>query len=77
VSFECRLTQIVQLQTVTGETVPTWLTLGQVVAVHIDKGLLKSGIYDTGAARPLLRGGGPADYFEIGPEQLVRMSRPR
>jgi flavin reductase (DIM6/NTAB) family NADH-FMN oxidoreductase RutF len=77
VSFECRLTQIVQLQTVTGETVPTWLTLGQVVAVHIDKALLKSGIYETGAARPLLRGGGPADYFEIGPEQLVRMSRPR
>ncbi len=77
VSFECRLTQIVQLQTLTGETVPTWLTLGQVVVVHIDKALLKSGIYDTAAARPLLRGGGPADYFEIGPEQLMRMARPR
>jgi flavin reductase (DIM6/NTAB) family NADH-FMN oxidoreductase RutF len=77
VSFECRLTQIVQLQTLTGQTVPTWLTLGQVVAVHIDKSLIASGIYDTAAARPLLRGGGPADYFEIGPEQLMRMARPR
>jgi flavin reductase (DIM6/NTAB) family NADH-FMN oxidoreductase RutF len=77
VSFECRLTQIVQLQTVTGQTVPTWLTLGQVVAVHIDKRLIASGVYDTAAASPLLRGGGPADYFEIGPEQLMRMARPR
>jgi flavin reductase (DIM6/NTAB) family NADH-FMN oxidoreductase RutF len=77
VSFECRVTQIVQLQTVTGEPVPTWLTLGQVVAVHIDKSLITSGIYDTAAARPLLRGGGPADYFEIGAEQLLRMARPR
>jgi hypothetical protein len=48
-----------------------------VVAVHIDKSLIRSGIYDTAAARPLLRGGGPADYFEIGPEQLLRMARPR
>jgi flavin reductase (DIM6/NTAB) family NADH-FMN oxidoreductase RutF len=77
VSFECRVTQIVQVQGVDGVPVETWLTLGEVVGVHIDAALLKDGIYDTAAAQPILRGGGPADYFGIGPEQLFRMRRPR
>ncbi|MGO4325998.1 flavin reductase family protein [Cupriavidus sp. 2TAF22] len=77
VSFECRLTQLIQLQGVDGQKVPTWLVLGEVVGVHVDRTLLKDGIYDTAAARPILRGGGPADYFEIGPEALFRMRRPR
>jgi len=77
VAFECRCTQIVQLQTAAGETVPTWLVLGEVVGIHIDRSLLKDGIYDTGAAGHILRGGGPADYFEIGAEQLFKMYRPK
>ena len=77
VSFECRVTQIIQLQGADGTKADSWLTLGEVVAVHIAKSLLKNGIYDTGAAQPILRGGGPADYFSIGPEQLFRMFRPR
>jgi flavin reductase (DIM6/NTAB) family NADH-FMN oxidoreductase RutF len=77
VSFECRVTQIVQLQGVDGVAVPSWLVLGEVVAVHIASHLLKDGVYDTAAAQPVLRGGGPADYFSIGPEQLFRMHRPR
>lgn len=74
VSFECKLTQILQLQGVNGDKVPTWLVLGEVVAVHIRRDLLKDGIYDTAAARPILRGGGPADYFELG--KLFKMARP-
>lgn len=77
VSFECRVTQIVQLQTVAGDRVPTWLTLGEVVAVHIAKAMLDKGVYVTARAQPILRAGGPADYFEIGPAQLFRMHRPR
>ena len=76
VSFECRHTQTLQLQGVDGNTVPTWLVLGEVVAVHIDQRLLKDGVYDTAGADHILRGGGPADYFSIGPEQLFRMKRP-
>jgi flavin reductase (DIM6/NTAB) family NADH-FMN oxidoreductase RutF len=76
VSMECRLTQLIQLQRADGETVPSWLVLGEVVGVHIDRRLLKDGVYDTAAAAPILRGGGPADYFSIGPEQLFRMFRP-
>ena len=77
VSFECRVTQIVQLEGADGTRTETWLTLGEVVAVHIDSALLENGIYDTAAARPVLRGGGAGDYFAIGPEQLFRMKRPR
>ena len=77
VTFECRSTQILQLQGIDGETVPTWLVLGEVVAVHIDQALLKDGVYDTAGAGHILRSGGPADYFTVGPEQLFRMHRPR
>lgn len=76
VSMECRLSQLIQLQGADGGKVPTWLVLGEVVGVHIDRALLKDGIYDTAAAQPILRGGGPADYFTIGPEQLFKMFRP-
>ena len=77
VSFECKVTQIFQLQGLDGTAVPTWLVLGEVVAVHIAKRLLKDGIYDTAAAQPILRGGGPADYFEVSHDNLFKMFRPR
>ncbi len=76
VAFECRLTQIVQLRTAAGADVATWLVLGEVVGVHIARALLKDGVYDTAAAQPILRGGGPADYFEVRPDALFRMNRP-
>ena len=76
VSFECRLTQLVRLQDADGQPAPSWLVLGEVVGVHIDRTLLKDGVYDTAHAGHILRGGGPADYFEVGPGQLFRMFRP-
>ena len=77
VSFECRRTQVVQLAGADGSKVNSWLVLGEVVAVHIAKTLLKEGVYDTANAGHVLRGGGPGDYFTVGPEQLFRMFRPR
>ena len=77
VAFECRCTQIVQLQGADGVQVPTWLVLGEVIGVHIDQALLVDGVYDTANAGHILRGGGPADYFTVGPEQLFKMARPR
>lgn len=76
VSFECRLTQLVRLQRADQTPLPTWLVLGEVVAVHIRRDLLREGVYATAAAEPVLRGGGAADYFSIGPENLFRMQRP-
>jgi flavin reductase (DIM6/NTAB) family NADH-FMN oxidoreductase RutF len=77
VSFECRSTQIIQLEGLDKQKVPTWLVLGEVVGIHIADHLLKDGIYDTASAGHILRGGGPADYFTIGPEQLFHMWRPK
>ncbi len=76
VTFECRRTQILQLQGVDEKKVSTWLILGEVVAIHIAQHLLKDGVYDTAASGVVLRSGGPADYFSIGSEQLFRMYRP-
>ena len=77
VAFECKLSQLVQLTGADGAAVPTWLVLGEVVGVHIAAHMLTDGIYDTAAAGHVLRGGGPADYFTVGPEQLFKLFRPR
>lgn len=77
VNFECRVTQILQLRDAAGAEVSTWLVLGEVVAVHIARRVLIDGVYITAAAQPILRGGGPADYFAIEQEALFRMSRPK
>ena len=77
VSFECKVTQIIQLHGLDQVAVPTWLVLGEVVAVHIAKALLVDGIYDTAAGEPILRGGGPADYFQLGREANFKMYRPK
>ena len=77
VTFECRATEVHRLRNAAGEPVDSWLTLGEVVAVHIARSSLKDGVYDTAAAGHVLRGGGPADYFEIGPSQLFKLYRPR
>ena len=76
VNFECRLSQLIQLQSAAGAPVKTWLVLGEVVAVHIDRALLKNGAYDTAAARPILRAGKMGDYAEIRPEAMFEMPRP-
>jgi flavin reductase (DIM6/NTAB) family NADH-FMN oxidoreductase RutF len=77
VSFECRSTQIIQLEGLDKQKIPTWLVLGEVVGVHIADHLLKDGVYDTASAGHVMRGGGPADYFTVSPEQLFKMWRPK
>jgi flavin reductase (DIM6/NTAB) family NADH-FMN oxidoreductase RutF len=77
VNFECRLTQLIQLRDTEGAAIDTWMVFGQVVAVHIDREWIVDGIYDTAGPRPILRGGGPANYSEIGPESVFKMTRPR
>ncbi|MBO1360735.1 flavin reductase family protein [Acetobacter sacchari] len=77
VQFECRLTQMVQLKDADGRALETWMTFGEVVKAHIRADLVASGVYDTVAARPVLRAGGPADYYEIRTDSLFQMRRPQ
>jgi flavin reductase (DIM6/NTAB) family NADH-FMN oxidoreductase RutF len=76
VSFECKVTQIIQLQGADGNKAKAWLTLGEVVAVHIDKAMIRDGVYQTGLAHPIVRAGRKGDYFEIKPEAMFEMIRP-
>ncbi|MBA15884.1 MAG: Asp/Glu/hydantoin racemase [Sphingomonas sp.] len=71
VQFECKVTQVIQLTAADGSDIDSWMVLGQAMAIHIDKRLLEEGIYQTTRARPILRGGGPADYFEVGEKFLM------
>ncbi len=76
VNFECRLSQLVQLQGADGVKADTWLILGEVVMIHIDPRLITDGVYETATARPILRAGRMGDYFEITPEAMFSMRRP-
>lgn len=76
VNFECRVTQIIDLQTAAGEASGSWFVVGEVVGVHIEESLLVEGIYDTAAAEPVLRAGGPSAYFGIDVAQKFDMRRP-
>jgi flavin reductase (DIM6/NTAB) family NADH-FMN oxidoreductase RutF len=76
VSFECKVTQILQLTDQKGAPMPNWMVFGEVVAVHIAKRLLVDGVYDTAAAHPILRAGGAAAYAQITPEIMFKMVRP-
>jgi len=76
VTLECRVSQVLQLAGADGQKVETWMVFGEVVGVHIASHLLRDGIFDTAAAEPVMRGGGPADYFTIGGDNRFRMHRP-
>jgi len=77
VVMECKTSQVIQLQSASGDKCQTWMVLGEVVGVHIDKSAINQGIYDTAAMEPVMRGGGPADYFSVGELQKFELFRPR
>ena len=77
VQFECKLADIVQLKSSAGAPISTWLVLGEVIGVHIDRALLKDGVFDTFGAEIILRAGGPSAYALIGPEARFDMVRPK
>ena len=76
VAFECRLTQLIRLETKEGRSLDQWLVMGEAIGIHIDPALIEDGVYQTAKAHPIMRGGGWGDYFEIGEDQLFRMRRP-
>ena len=78
VNFECKLSQCIQLKAANGESIDTWLVLGEVVAVHIAKHLLNAeGVYQTALAEPVLRAGGPSAYYGISDDQRFDLIRPK
>ncbi len=76
VHFECKVTEIVTLKNAQGGLTPAILVLGEVIAAHIDRRLLKDGVFDTFNAGIILRAGGPSAYAAIGPDSRFDMRRP-
>jgi flavin reductase (DIM6/NTAB) family NADH-FMN oxidoreductase RutF len=73
-AMECRLAQIIRLNDAGGQPVDAWMTIGQVVGVHIDETLLVNGVFDIVAARTIARCGYRGDYTEVA--SLFEMIRP-
>ena len=74
-ALECRLVEIIQLHSLDGVRLDQYVTLGQVVGVHIDCAYLKDGVFDLLATHPVQRAGYIADYTEA--TNGFKMSRPR
>jgi flavin reductase (DIM6/NTAB) family NADH-FMN oxidoreductase RutF len=75
-SFECKVTEIIQLKGADGRDAEALLTFGEVVAVHIDNAFIRDGVYETALARPIARAGRRGDYFEMTPETMFEIVRP-
>ncbi|QOZ51512.1 flavin reductase family protein [Bradyrhizobium sp. CCBAU 53338] len=75
-AMECKVTEIVKFKNWKGESVEGWLVLGEVVAVYIDKALIKDGVYQTALAHPILRAGRGGDYVEVTEDRMFEMDRP-
>jgi flavin reductase (DIM6/NTAB) family NADH-FMN oxidoreductase RutF len=63
-ALECKLAQVVRLHGANGTPLDQYLTIGEVVGVHIDRAYLKQGFFDLLATRPVQRAGYVADYTE-------------
>ncbi|MBS0925028.1 flavin reductase family protein [Providencia sp. JGM181] len=77
VSMECVVTEYQQLKRADGSLLDTWMVMGEVVMVHIDEATLEQGLYNSARQKPLMRAGGPADYYWIEEQQKLEMHRPK
>ncbi|GEP03938.1 flavin reductase family protein [Methylobacterium oxalidis] len=75
-AIECRWLQTVPLVPLGGGEPGNFLVIGQVVSVYIDDRFVADGRVDTGAMRPIMRGG-YFDYFTATPEARFEMRRPK
>jgi flavin reductase (DIM6/NTAB) family NADH-FMN oxidoreductase RutF len=75
-ALECRVLQVIPLADLAGASADHWMVVGQVVGVHIDPAFLKDGLFDTAAARPILRAGYRGAYAGIDETSMFEMIRP-
>jgi flavin reductase (DIM6/NTAB) family NADH-FMN oxidoreductase RutF len=74
-ALECKVTQIVPLQYLDGETRETYVVFGQVIGIHIDEKFInKDGLLDSAAMKNLARCG-YHDYSVL--DETFTMIRPR
>lgn len=74
-ALECRLVEMIQLHDLDGKKLNQYVTIGQVVGVHIDSAYVKDGLFDLLATHAVQRAGYAADYTEA--TTGFQMVRPR
>lgn len=75
-AIECKWVQTVPLTPLDGSEASHFLVIGQVVSIYIDDAFITDGLVETGAMRPILRGG-YFDYFTAEPETRFALKRPK
>lgn len=75
-AIECKWVQTVPLTPLDGSEASHFMVIGQVVSIYIDDAFIKDGLVETGAMRPILRGG-YFDYFTAEPETRFALKRPK
>jgi flavin reductase (DIM6/NTAB) family NADH-FMN oxidoreductase RutF len=73
-AMECKVIEVVEIRSASGAWSGAVLTLGEVIAFHIDDGYLVDGRFDTARAHSLARCG-YQDYAAI--EKVFAMPRPK
>ena len=73
-ALECKVVDVIEIQSLSGAPNGAVLTLGEVVGFHIDERFLVDGRFDTARARPLARCG-YQDYAMV--EDVFAMTRPK
>ena len=76
-ALECRAVEVRRLRDLEGEPLDSWMTIGQVVAVHLDPGCIEDGMFFTERAHPIVRAGYAADYWDIDETGKFAMWRPK
>lgn len=71
--LECKVTQIVQQQTVDGVNMDAWTVFGQVIGIRIDEAFVTEGRFDVEKAQPLSRLG-YLDYSVV--REVFAVGRP-
>ena len=56
-SLECKVTQVVRLNDMTGAATDRYLVLGQVIGVHLNEAYLRDGLMDITLMKPIARCG--------------------
>lgn len=72
--LECKVTEIYEPRSVSGEKAGAFIVVGEVVGVHIDESVLKDGIFDIVEASPTARLG-YREYTSVA--HTFEMTRPR
>lgn len=73
-ALECRVVDVIRLRDADGNELNNWMTIGQVVGIHVRRDCVRDGQFDMTRAGTIARCGYRGDYLEA--TELFEMFRP-